>query len=261
MTHHQVWIGTSWKMNKTIGEASSYVDKLLPELPVPGVQAFIVPPHTALNSVSERVPEGSPLLVGAQNAHWAEEGAGTGEVSMRMIRDAGASFVELGHSERRESFGETDATVSLKVRAAVDANLIPLICIGEPASIRDSGHADSFVAAQLGSALSRLGSDEISKVLVAYEPVWAIGVGGREATGEEIRPVMRVLAEWLDRRSKDTGPLALLYGGSVNQGNCAELLADENTQGVFVGRAAWDVAGYLELLAIGAEHVSTSRAT
>lgn len=247
LSDRKIWLGTSWKMNKTIGEAIDYLDRLLPSLPVPGVQPFVAPPHTAIAAVRAHVPTGSPLLVGAQNAHWADEGAGTGEISMRMVRDAGAEFVEIGHSERRQLCGETDEIVANKVRAALNAGLSPLVCVGEHASIRDQGDEIEFVLRQSRRSLSMIERSDVRQVILAYEPVWAIGNVGREASAAEVEPVMHAIRAALpDLR-------ALLFGGSVHTGNARTLLEDPATDGLFVGRAAWDVAGYLELLNIGSE--------
>lgn len=257
MTSGQVWIGTSWKMNKTIPEAREYVTQLLAvSSPSPGVQAFILPAHTALAAVRDCLPPDEPLLLGAQNAHWEPEGAATGEVSMRMVRDAGAQIVEMGHSERRARFGETDDTVARKARAALDHGLIPLICLGEPRSERDGGRAETFVADQLAAATALLDPGELPQVLVAYEPIWAIGDGGRPAALAEVTPVMRVLAETIGERSPAGRCRALLYGGGVHPGNAGELLDGEHIDGLFVGRAAWSASGLLELLEIGAAHAA-----
>jgi triosephosphate isomerase len=250
----KVWIGTGWKMNKTLEEARAYARELAAATFPDSVQPFILPPHTALAAVREVLPDDSPVLIGAQNAHWDPEGAQTGEISMRMAADAGAMLIEMGHSERRAMFGETDETVSLKARSALDAGLTPLICLGEPGAVRDAGHPEEFVLAQLRGALSRIPADEVSSVLVAYEPIWAIGDHGRPATPEETGPVMAALAAELHALSADRGPLALLYGGSVNQENAAGLLADPATDGLFVGRAAWTASGLLALIGIAAAH-------
>ena len=259
MSDRTVWIGTSWKMNKTLAEARAYASRLA-TLEVPdGLQPFVLPPLTALAAVRDCLPADTPVLLGAQNAHWAPEGAGTGEVSMRMVQDAGATLVEIGHSERREHFGETDATVALKARAAVDRGLTPLVCVGEPAEVRASGGERDFVVAQVRTALAGLTDAEVERTLVAYEPVWAIGVGGRPADPDEVAPVMATVAEELAARSGGRGARALLYGGSVSAANAADLLADPHTDGLFVGRAAWTVDGLLELLAIGAADVAAAR--
>jgi triosephosphate isomerase len=254
-----VWIGTSWKMNKTIAEARDYVTRLMSAALPASVQTFVVPPHTALAAVRDCMPPDAPVLLGAQNAHWAAEGAWTGEISMRMAKDAGAQLVELGHSERREYFGETDETVALKARAAVDHGLVPLICVGEPLAVRETGRAEEFVAAQVRTATALLTPDEVRTVLVAYEPVWAIGSSGRSATPSEVAPVMSVLAHELAERSRGEGCRALLYGGGVDPGNAAGLLRDRHIEGLFVGRRAWDVTGLLELVEIGSACVDAAR--
>lgn len=252
MSNDLIWIGTSWKMNKTIAEAIAYVEELSAYDIPDRIQPFIIPPHTALADVRRVLPTSSRVLIGAQNAHWAPEGAGTGEISMRMVADAGATIVELGHSERREMWAETDHTVGLKVRAAVDAGLTPLICVGENADQRDIGLAEATNTYQVRAALARLTAEEASGVVVAYEPVWAIGEHGRPATTAETAPVMATLAQVLEDVTGGHGCRALLYGGSVNPDNAVELLDDPNTQGLFVGRSAWSAAGLGQLLALAA---------
>jgi L-erythrulose 1-phosphate isomerase len=241
-----LWVGTSWKMNKTLAEAESFVDELL-AFPLPrGIQPFVLPPHTALARVRDRVPTDSPILLGAQNAHWAREGAWTGEISMRMAKDAGATLIEIGHSERREHFGETDHIVALKTAAAVAHGLIPLICVGEPLAVRDVGGAEDFVRVQLQTALSELASDEISQVIIAYEPIWAIGEQGIPPRLDQIAPVMALIN---DVAATCGAPArAVLYGGSVNTQNATELLSDPHTDGLFIGRAAWEASGFIEIL-------------
>jgi len=247
-----VWIGTSWKMNKTIPEARDYIDELLATPPPPGVQLFVLPAHTALAAVRDKLPPASPILLGAQDAHWAAEGAWTGAVSMRMVKDAGATIVEIGHSERRSYFGETDEVVAWKARAAVDHGLVPLICVGEPLAVREAGDAARFVVAQARAATALLRPEEIGTALVAYEPVWAIGAGGRPATPQEVAQPLAALAGVLADITGGTGCRALLYGGGVDVANAAGLLAAPHVQGLFVGRQAWQARGLRELAAIGA---------
>jgi triosephosphate isomerase len=235
-------------MNKTLGEAAAFVDELLGFAIPSGLQPFVLPAHTALAHVRDRLPATSPVLLGAQNAHWGAEGAGTGEVSMRMVADAGATLVEMGHSERRESFGETDETVAAKAAAALEHGLVPLICVGEPRSVREAGHAAEFVGAQVRAALSRVRPEQVDRVLVAYEPIWAIGEHGRPATQDQIAPVMALITEMAAERSGGTRPRAVLYGGGVNPDNAADLLGDPHTDGLFVGRAGWAAAGFIRLL-------------
>lgn len=252
-----VWIGTSWKMNKTISEARTYVDQLSEVLEPPAVQPFLLPAHTSLAAVRDCLPATSRMLLGAQNAHWVPEGAVTGEVSMRMVADAGAQLVEIGHSERRAQFGETDRSVSLKARAALDHDLAPLVCVGEPLSARRAGGAEAFVVAQVRGALADVRPEEIGAVLLAYEPVWAIGVGGRPAEPQEVAPVMTAIAETVAELSVGGGCRALLYGGGVDLDNASALLANPGTGGLFVGRAAWTADGLLGLIAVGAAHAAT----
>lgn len=242
-----LWIGTSWKMNFTIGESVAYIDQVA-GVPFPSsVQPFLLPALTSLSAVRAALPTSSPVLLGAQNAHWGDEGAGTGEVSMRMVLDAGADLVEIGHSERRENFGESDETVARKVSAAVRHGLTPLLCVGEPAEVRDSGRAVDHVLGQVRVALARLSAADRATCLIAYEPIWAIGVAGRPAHPEEVAPVLAAIADEVD---PPTQCRALLYGGSVHAGNAADLLAVPHTDGLFVGRAAWSAPGFLEIVRI-----------
>ena len=248
----QRWVGTSWKMTKTLAEARAFIDEVA-AVPVPaGITAFVVPAHTALAAVRDRLPTGSPILLGAQNAHQGPEGAVTGEISMRMAADAGATLVELGHSERRAQFAETDASVAAKVVSAVEHGLIPLICVGEPGEIRRRGAAEDFVAAQVRAALTGLRADQIPTVLIAYEPIWAIGAAGRPATPAQVDPVMAAVAGAVDICSDGRGARALLYGGGVDATNAAGLLGNAHARGLFVGRAGWSATGFLALLELAA---------
>lgn len=253
MDEPRVWIGTSWKMTKTLAQARAYVDRLTSASIPPVVQAFVLPPLTALAAVRERLPTSSPVLLGAQDAHWAPQGAHTGEVSMDMVADAGASLVEVGHSERRAG-GESDDDVARKVRAALDTGLRPLLCVGEPEHVRQAGlpAASAFVADQLEAALRLTHDGEAERVLVAYEPVWAIGEHGRVAGPHEAAPVLERLRA--DLAVRDAAGAVLLYGGSVTPAEAPRLLREAPVDGLFVGRAAWDAAGLLALVAIGAAH-------
>ena len=253
----ELWVGTSWKMTKTLAEARAFIDEVA-AVPVPtGITAFVIPAHTALAAVRDRLPPHSPILLGAQNAHWGPEGAVTGEISMRMAADAGAQLVELGHSERRANFGETDETVAAKVAAAVQFGLTPLVCVGESSEVRQQGDAESFVVDQVLAAVAGLHPDQVGEVLFAYEPVWAIGTSGRPATRTEIAPVMAAMATATAGVEADgSGARALLYGGGVHPSNAAGLLADPNVHGLFVGRAGWTARGFRDLLALAAGSLS-----
>ncbi|WP_087486214.1 triose-phosphate isomerase [Brachybacterium massiliense] len=249
-----LWVGTSWKMNKTLAEgrewASGLRDHLAGAAPE-GVQPFVIPSFTATAAVREVLGEDSPVLLGVQNAHWEDAGAWTGEVSVPQAKDAGAQIVEIGHSERREHFGETIETTRLKVSATLHHGLIPLLCIGESAEVKDSGGTSEFILDQAHGALEGLDDQQLSRVVIAYEPIWAIGEQGRPATVEELIEPFAALGE------QYTGKVAgLLYGGSVNLDNAADLLGIGHVTGLFVGRTAWQLEGYLELLRIAQTHLA-----
>ncbi|MCB1426010.1 MAG: triose-phosphate isomerase [Zhengella sp.] len=244
-----LWIGTSWKMNKTLAEALAFADTLAA---ADGerdarIQRFVIPPFTAVREVKRALAPTS-VKVGAQTMHWADDGAWTGEISPVMLTDCGLDMVELGHSERREHFGESDETVGLKVEAAVRHGLIPLICIGETLAEREAGRARAVLEAQVRGALSRLSeAQKQAPVLLAYEPVWAIGANGIPATSDyaDARQgeIIAVAQDVLGRR------VPCLYGGSVNPGNCTELISCPHVDGLFIGRSAWQAEGYLDILA------------
>jgi triosephosphate isomerase len=249
MSDPVAWIGTSWKMNKTLAQAKAFAEALKQADAArdPRIQRFVIPPFTAVRQVKE-ILGGTSLKVGAQNMHWADQGAWTGEISPLMLKDCNLDLVELGHSERREHFGETDETVGRKVEAAVRHGLIPLICIGETLADRESGRADEVLAREVKGALGKLSTTQRqATILLAYEPVWAIGENGIPATAEYAdarqREIIAVAQSVLGRR------LPCLYGGSVNPGNCAELIACPHIDGLFIGRSAWEPEGYLDILA------------
>lgn len=249
MTETRFWIGTSWKMNKTLAEARAFAAALAAADSDrdPRIQRFVIPPFTMVREVKAALADTS-VKVGAQNMHWADSGAWTGEVSPVMLTDCGLDLVELGHSERREHFGETDETVGLKVEAAVRHGLTPLICIGETLEDRESGQAADVLARQVHGALARLGPDQHgAPILLAYEPVWAIGENGIPATADYAdarqAEIIAVARDMLGRA------VPCLYGGSVNPGNCAELIQCPHIDGLFIGRSAWAVEGYLDILA------------
>jgi triosephosphate isomerase len=246
MSDSLFWVGTSWKMNKTLAESIVFAEGLLASHDDPRIQCFVIPPFTAIREVKSILAE-TNIKVGAQNMHWADYGAWTGEISPPMLVDCGMNLVELGHSERRKYFGETDETVGLKVEAAVRHGLTPLICVGETLADKHSGRAAEVLAAEVRGALTRLGDElKSSPILFAYEPVWAIGDKGVPASPEYAdarqAEIIAVAQELLGRR------VPCLYGGSVNPGNCAELAGCPNIYGLFIGRSAWDVNGYLDIL-------------
>jgi triosephosphate isomerase len=243
------WLGTSWKMTKTLGEARAYADDLRSAVEAgsvpPELRLFVLPAATSLATVRDRL-DGTGVALGSQNAHPGPGGAVTGEVSMNMVRDAGASLVEIGHAERRTLLGETDGMVADKVAAAVAAGLTPLVCVGETAAERARGATPGVLARQVRTALSRLGRTRPAELLVAYEPHWAIGSEGRPATPMEVSEGLAVVRQALDEDLAGT-PTSVLYGGSVHAGNAADLVMGLPLDGLFVGRAAWTAPGLLDL--------------
>ncbi|MFE7508831.1 triose-phosphate isomerase [Promicromonospora sp. NPDC057488] len=238
------WIGTSWKMTKSLAEARRYATTLTAAARPgrwPGLQPFVIPPATALTTVRDALPPSAGVLLGAQNAHWADDGAWTGEVSVPQVADAGARLVEIGHSERREHFGDTDDVVRRKVQAVLRHGLDPLLCVGEPAAVRAAGGSVEHVLDQARAALA--GAADPGQVLVAYEPVWAIGEHGTPARPDDVADVVAALAAELGPRVR-----GVLYGGSVDRANMHELLAVDHVSGLFIGRAAWDVDAFIQIL-------------
>ncbi len=248
MSKSRLWVGTSWKMNKTLSEAMAFAKGLAAADAErdPRIQRFVIPPFMAVREVKEGLKETS-VKVGAQNMHWEDAGAWTGEISPLMLKDCGLDLVELGHSERREHFGETDRTVGLKTAAAVRHGLVPLICIGETLAEREAGEADAVLKRQVEGAFVLLdGAAKEAPILLAYEPVWAIGVNGIPATADYADARHRRIAEVAEAALGVAVPV--LYGGSVHPKNCEELIAQPHIDGLFIGRSAWEVDGYLDIL-------------
>ncbi|MFT8808108.1 triose-phosphate isomerase [Gluconobacter sp.] len=243
-----VWIGTNWKMNKGPAEAVAAARALESFRPPPGVRSFVIPPFTSLRDVCS-VLEDSALMVGAQNMHWKDSGAWTGEVSAPMIAECGASLVEIGHSERRQHFGETDWTVNLKVLAALRHGLRPLICIGDTLDEFEFGVSPETLARQTKIALNGVAQKDLGQVLIAYEPVWAIGSAGRPAEAAFVSEIHTRLRAVVREIAGESGVrIPLLYGGSVSQANIRDYVALPDVDGVFVGRAAWEPADFMKLV-------------
>ncbi len=258
----QTWMGTSWKMNKTIGEAEAYAHALRQFVQGRNLKShvFIVPPFTALSRVCEILKD-TRVLVGAQNMHWEESGPFTGEISPLMVRDCGAGLVELGHSERRAEFGETDFTVNRKVLSALEHQLRPLVCVGETAIEKQAGVAKECVARQVKIALKDVPSDRVPEVIFAYEPVWAIGESGTPAEPEYADSIQGLIREAI---AQVYGPAAgiqaiVLYGGSVNAANATTLVQQPNIDGLFIGRAAWEAASFIRLIESVEKAIVTDR--
>ena len=247
MASEQLWIGTSWKMNKLRAEARQFAETLAASAFARGDAArlFVIPPFTAVAEVAD-VLAGTRVTVGVQNLHWAEAGAWTGEISAAMAADCGATLAEIGHSERRTHFGETDETVALKAAAALRHGLTPLVCVGDTRAEYDSGRTAEALDRQVRAAVSRLRPDEAGRVVIAYEPVWSIGEGGTPAepgfADRQQALIKRTLREVTGQEVR------VLYGGSVNAANCRDLAAQPNVDGLFIGRSAWQPEGYLGIV-------------
>ncbi len=250
------WIGTSWKMNKLRSEAREFAEALKASscAATKAAQLFVIPPFPYIAEVAD-ILAGTRVKIGAQNMHWDDQGAWTGEISATMIRDCGATMVELGHSERRSFFNETDATVALKVKAALKHGLLALVCIGDTKAEYDSGRTAEVLANQTRIALSHVGKQALGNVIFAYEPVWSIGEGGVPAdpdfaNGQHERIKAVILAEI-------GGELPVLYGGSVNPQNCCDLASRSHIDGLFIGRSAWNAAGYIGIVEAVTTHLQT----
>ena len=231
----------NWKMNGLAGDLAE-VGALLEAHPVPACDVLICPPATLLSRMAERVA-GRPLMIGGQDCHEAASGAHTGDVSAVMLADAGARAVIVGHSERRADHGEGDAEVAAKARAALDAGLIPVICLGETLDEREAGRTIGIVEGQLDGSLPT-GEIRPEDIVIAYEPVWAIGTG-RVPTSEQIAEVHDTLrARLRDRFGDAAASVRLLYGGSVKPSNAAEIFAVSNVDGALVGGASLKAADF-----------------
>jgi L-erythrulose 1-phosphate isomerase len=241
------WIGTSWKMNKTRAGANAFSNtlKISPLAQTTSAQLFVVPPFPYIAETAQ-ILTGTTVLTGAQNMHWEDQGAWTGEISPLMVKDCGASLVELGHSERRTYFGETDETVALKTRAALKHGLTALVCIGDTREEFEQGGTSQALEKQVRALLKYVSDDSRGKVLIAYEPVWSIGVGGTPATPDFANQQHMKIADLVVQLTGHRLPI--LYGGSVNSENCNALASQSHIDGLFIGRAAWDANNYLEIV-------------
>jgi triosephosphate isomerase len=232
-------IAANWKMNKTIEETERFLAEFLPRAPAEGPEVMVCPSFPSLKAAVEHCAQ-SRVKVAAQNMHEAESGAFTGEVSAPMLLELGVDGVILGHSERREHFGETDEALAHKVPAALGAGLEPILCVGEREEQRDSGETADVLTRQVEADLADVGDQRLGEVVIAYEPVWAIGTG-RTATPEQAQEAIALIRELIMRRSPDAAEaIRILYGGSVKPGNASELLGQPDVDGALVGGASLD---------------------
>ncbi len=243
-------IAANWKMNTTLGESDSFFDTFLLEIgSEKRVDIVICPPFTALSHVSTRLGKVQNVKLGAQNMHWEKPGAFTGEISAHMLRELFVRYVIVGHSERRALFGETDAIVNKKARAALDAALKPIVCIGETLEQRDAGQVERVLAEQLRGSLAGFGTKDLGETVLAYEPVWAIGTG-RTASPQQAQDahafIRKTVAAMSDTTTADK--LRIQYGGSVKPANTAELMSQPDIDGALVGGASLDARGFSEIV-------------
>ncbi len=238
----------NWKMHKNIDEAVELVSSLKEaEKELSEAVVVVIPPFTALREI-KKVLEGSFLKLGAQNLFWEEKGAFTGEISPLMLKDAGCEYVVIGHSERRQYFGETDETVNKKIKAALAQELVPIVCIGESLKEREEGETINKVETQLRAGFEGLGKEDMSQIIIAYEPIWAIGTGltATPAQAEEVHGFIR------DKLGENYGNeigscVIILYGGSVKPDNTYSLLKEKNINGALVGGASLEADSFIRI--------------
>ncbi|WLR50504.1 triose-phosphate isomerase [Bacillus tianshenii] len=242
-------IAGNWKMNKTLSEATDFATNVKSKVPSPEVvDSVVCAPALFLGQLVEEAKE-TDLKVGAQNMHFEESGAFTGEISPVALKDVGVEYVIIGHSERREMFAETDETVNKKVHSAFDHDLKPIVCVGETLGERESNKTNEIVGKQVEKAFEGLGKDKASEVIVAYEPIWAIGTGkssSAQDADETCGYIRRTIAEKYSEEVADK--VRIQYGGSVKPTNIKEYMDQENIDGALVGGASLDPASFLQLL-------------
>ena len=242
-------IAGNWKMHKTEAQAEEYIQGLLPRVSsVSGVDIAVCVPFTDLRAMVDSA-RGSRVEVYAQNMHHEPEGPYTGEVSAPMLSELDVTGVVLGHSERRELFGETDKALALKVPAALAAGLVPILCVGETEEERDAGDTERKLRNQVGEDLAGVPDERLAEVVIAYEPIWAIGTG-RVATAEQAQEAVAFVRALVGGRSVEAAErVRILYGGSVKPENAGELLALPDVDGALVGGASLDVESFAEIVA------------
>ena len=240
----------NWKMHHGPSAAREFLTRFLQvTAPVAGRRLWFFPPSVSIGAAYETASGREDVTVGAQNVHWEPKGAFTGELSIPLVMEAGARAALIGHSERRHLFGETDEQVARKLGATLKAGMMPLVCVGETLAEREGGRTEQVVTRQVAALQERISSEHWSRVVLAYEPVWAIGTG-RNATPDDAAQVHELIRFELGRRGVP-GRVTILYGGSVNQGNVLSLLARPELDGVLVGGASLEPDGWAELVGHG----------
>ncbi len=242
-------IAGNWKLNKTLKEAIELVMLLKRRIgDLPNVEIVVCPPYTALSEVSEILME-SDIRLGAQDIYWEEKGAFTGEISASLIKDAGAQYVIIGHSERRQFFHETDETVNKKTKAALKNHLTPIVCVGETLGERESKKTFKVIETQLKGGFMNFSPEEMGRLVIAYEPVWAIGTG-KVATPEQAQEVHAFIRKEISKAfgNEVAQHLRILYGGSVKPDNISNLMGEGDIDGALVGGASLDVDQFSEIV-------------
>jgi triosephosphate isomerase len=241
-------IAGNWKMHKTADEARSLARAIRAGASnAAHCVVALAPPFTALAAVAAEIRD-TPLMLAAQNAHWEPKGAFTGEISISMLEDAGCRMVILGHSERRQYFGETDQTVNRRVNAVIGSTLQPIVCIGETLAERESGNHHRVVAQQLAGGLDGLTHQSLLRIILAYEPIWAIGTG-RTASPEVAQEMHSLIRGWLsDKFGKEAQEVRILYGGSVKPENIDALMRQPDIDGALVGGACLEAESFLRII-------------
>lgn len=242
-------IAGNWKMNKTVAEAVAFVNELKPMVKsMTHIEIAICPTATALSAVVEAC-KGSNIGVGAQNVHWEANGAYTGELSVGMLKEIGVKYVILGHSERRQYFGETDLTVNKRLKAAIAADLIPLFCIGEVLEEREGNQTESVLERQVRLGMANMTAEDAAKVVIAYEPVWAIGTG-KTATPDMAEAAHKFIRSVLESMfgTSTAEVVRIQYGGSMNAANAKELCAQADIDGGLIGGASLKPDTFAQLL-------------
>ncbi|WP_406677615.1 triose-phosphate isomerase [Moorella sp. ACPs] len=240
-------IAGNWKMHNTTEKARELVTLLRPLVGATDVEVVVCPPFTAI-AATVNAAAGSNISVGAQDLFWEDEGAYTGEVSAPMLKDLGCRYVIIGHSERRQYFGETDATVNKKLHAALRHGLVPIVCVGETLAEREAGKTLDVVRRQVQEGLKELAAEQVATLVVAYEPVWAIGTG-RTATAADAQEVIAFIRETLSAMYGEKAQATRIqYGGSVKPENIAELMAQPDIDGALVGGASLDAISFAAIV-------------
>jgi triosephosphate isomerase len=252
MSDRRPYIAGNWKMHKTVAEARAFVRELVQELDgIKGVDVGLCAPYTALERVVQAA-EGSGVIVCAQNMHHADSGAFTGEVSPPMLTEIGVRGVVLGHSERRQYYNETDRALQEKVPAALAAGLRPILCVGETEEERERDETQRKLRHQVQEALDRLSDDQLPDVVIAYEPIWAIGTG-KVATPEQAQEAIAFIRALVGDRSEEAAEaVRIQYGGSVKPENASEILSQPDVDGALVGGASLDAKGFAQIVAAAA---------